>query len=93
MLAAERGGHRAAADNDRIDQALDEPGPRDQRQGSDSHADLKQAVHWTTYFSAPVSSTARNAFCGISTEPIDFIRFLPSFCLAHSLRLRVMSPP
>ncbi len=43
--------------------------------------------------SLPVSSTARKAFCGISTEPIDFIRFLPSRCLAHSLRLRVMSPP
>ena len=44
-------------------------------------------------FSLLVSSTARNAFCGMSTEPIDFIRFLPSFCLAHSLRFREMSPP
>ena len=43
--------------------------------------------------SSPVSSTARNAFCGMSTWPIDFIRFLPSFCFSQSLRLRVMSPP
>jgi hypothetical protein len=42
---------------------------------------------------SPDSSTAIKAFCGISTEPIDFMRFFPSFCLAHSLRLRVMSPP
>ena len=45
------------------------------------------------YLSAPVSSTARKAFWGMSTLPIDFIRFLPAFCLAHSFRLRVMSPP
>ena len=38
-------------------------------------------------------STARNASCGISTEPTDFIRFLPSFCFSRSFRLRVMSPP
>jgi hypothetical protein len=44
-------------------------------------------------FSSPVSSTAKNAFCGMSTWPIDFIRFLPSFCFSHSLRLRLMSPP
>ena len=45
------------------------------------------------FWSLPVSSTAMNAFCGMSTLPIDFIRFLPSRCLAHSLRLRVISPP
>ncbi len=39
------------------------------------------------------SSTERNAFCGISTWPNCFMRFLPSFCLAQSFRLRVMSPP
>ena len=43
--------------------------------------------------SSPVSSTARKAFCGMSTEPIDFIRFLPAFCFSQSLRLRLMSPP
>ena len=35
---------------------------------------------------SPVSRTAKKAFCGISTLPIDFIRFFPSFCLAHSFR-------
>ena len=34
-----------------------------------------------------------NASWGTSTRPIDFIRFLPSFCRSSSLRLRVMSPP
>jgi hypothetical protein len=37
---------------------------------------------------------ARKASCGISTaRPIDFMRFLPSFCFSRSLRLRLMSPP
>ncbi len=36
---------------------------------------------------------ARNASCGISTEPTCFIRFLPSFCFSSSFFLRVMSPP
>ena len=30
---------------------------------------------------------------GIWTEPTDFIRFFPSFCLAHSFRFREISPP
>ena len=38
-------------------------------------------------------STARNASWGTSTRPTCFMRFLPSFCLSSSLRLRVMSPP
>ena len=37
--------------------------------------------------------TARNASCGISTEPTCFMRFFPSFCFSRSLRLRLMSPP
>ena len=36
---------------------------------------------------------ARKASCGMSTEPTDFMRFLPSFCFSSSLRLREMSPP
>jgi hypothetical protein len=43
--------------------------------------------------SVPVSSTAMKAFCGMSTEPMLFIRFLPSFCFAHSFFLREISPP
>ena len=38
-------------------------------------------------------STARNASCGTSTPPTDFIRFLPFFCFSSSFRLREMSPP
>ncbi len=43
--------------------------------------------------SSPVSRTARKAFWGMSTLPIDFMRFLPAFCFSQSLRLRLMSPP
>ena len=42
---------------------------------------------------SPTFSTARKASCGISTRPIRFMRFLPSFCFSSSLRLRLMSPP
>src|SRR5690606_6962449 len=38
-------------------------------------------------------STVRNASCGSSTEPTDFMRRLPSFCFSRSFFLRVMSPP
>ena len=38
-------------------------------------------------------STARNAFCGTSTLPICFMRFLPFFCFSSNLRLRLTSPP
>ena len=34
-----------------------------------------------------------NASWGISTGPMLFMRFLPSFCFSSSFRLRVMSPP
>ena len=37
--------------------------------------------------------TERKASWGISTRPICFIRFLPSFWRSRSLRFRVMSPP
>ena len=42
---------------------------------------------------ASIFSAARKALCGISTFPNWRIRFLPSFCLSSSLRLRLMSPP
>jgi hypothetical protein len=38
-------------------------------------------------------SAAMNASFGTSTEPMFFMRFLPSFCFSSSLRLRLMSPP
>jgi hypothetical protein len=44
-------------------------------------------------YSSPTRRTARKASCGISTRPMRFMRFLPSFCFSRSLRLRVMSPP
>ena len=40
-----------------------------------------------------VFSAAMKASCGTSTEPMFFMRFLPSFCFSRSLRLREMSPP
>jgi hypothetical protein len=40
-----------------------------------------------------IFNAAINADCGISTSPNWRIRFLPSFCLSRSLRLRLMSPP
>lgn len=33
------------------------------------------------------------ASCGTSTDPTDFIRFLPAFCFSNNLRFRVISPP
>ena len=65
------------------------PPPRDRVAGLKNRSESCDRV----YPSSPTSSTVRNAFCGISTSPNCFSRFLPSFCLAHSLRLRVISPP
>jgi hypothetical protein len=42
---------------------------------------------------SPTCRMARNASCGISTLPTDFMRFLPAFCFSSSFFLRVMSPP
>jgi len=42
---------------------------------------------------SPIFSASMNAACGISTLPNWRMRFLPSFCLSSSLRLRVTSPP
>ena len=51
--------------------------------------------HQGHYFcwSSPTRSTARKASWGMSTLPMRFIRFLPSFCFSSNLRLREMSPP
>ncbi len=38
-------------------------------------------------------NTARNAFCGTSTDPICFMRFLPFFCFSSNFRFRLISPP
>ena len=45
------------------------------------------------WFPYPAFKTEMNASCGMFTLPMAFMRFLPSFCFSHSLRLRVMSPP
>ena len=42
---------------------------------------------------SPCSSTDKNAFWGMLTDPTFFMRFLPSFCFSSNLRFRVMSPP
>ena len=42
---------------------------------------------------ASIFRAAMKALCGISTLPNWRMRFLPSFCLSRSLRLREMSPP
>ncbi len=44
-------------------------------------------------WSSPTRNTARKASWGMSTLPMRFMRFLPSFCFSNNLRLRVMSPP
>ncbi len=94
--------HRSAGDADGEEKAAHEKRiDQDRAQQATHHHAQRQAGAVRTaagrgrqlVLSAPVSSTARNAFCGMSTLPIDFIRFLPSFCLAHSLRFREMSPP
>ena len=42
---------------------------------------------------SPICSTARNASCGISTDPTCFMRRFPAFCFSSNLRLREISPP
>jgi hypothetical protein len=48
---------------------------------------VKLRPHTSTF------SAAINASCGMSTLPNCRMRFLPSFCLSSSFRLRVASPP
>ncbi|VKO89959.1 transposase [Streptococcus pneumoniae] len=40
-----------------------------------------------------IHTQLRKASCGTSTDPMDFMRFLPAFCFSRSLRLRETSPP
>lgn len=47
----------------------------------------------TSPYSSSIDKTERKASWGTSTEPIDFIRFLPAFCFSKSLRFRETSPP
>ena len=56
-------------------------------------APAARAAGCRTARTSPSSSTARNASWGTSTRPTCFMRFLPSFWLSSSLRLREMSPP
>ena len=51
-----------------------------------------QGAAWKAY-SSSILSIATKASCGIFKLPIDFIRFLPSFCFSSNLRLREISPP
>jgi len=67
---------------------------RPQGEGEEEEGRGDRAVLQRTYdSSSDPFSTAMKAACGISTRPIDFIRFLPSFCFSHSFLLREMSPP
>ena len=55
---------------------------------------MKEAARQCRY--SPYTSTfsaAMKASCGMSTLPNWRMRFLPSFCLSSSLRLRETSPP
>ena len=44
-------------------------------------------------YPSSVLKAATKASCGTETEPMDFMRFLPSFCFSSSFFLREMSPP
>lgn len=50
-------------------------------------------VNWTHRSQRYRCSTAQKASWSISTLPIIFARFLPSFCFSNSFFFRVMSPP
>ena len=64
---------------------------------ADGSASLHGLVHQISAHFLPVGTSevraAMKASCGTSTRPMDFMRFLPSFCFSSSLRLRLMSPP
>ena len=64
---------------------------------ADGSVTLHGLVHLIPAHFLPVGTSevraAMKASCGTSTRPMDFMRFLPSFCFSSSLRLRLMSPP
>ena len=64
---------------------------------ADGSVSLHGLVHLIPAHFLPVGTSevraAMKASCGTSTRPMDFMRFLPSFCFSSSLRLRLMSPP
>ncbi len=64
---------------------------------ADVSVSLHGLVHLFPAHFLPVGTSevraAMKASCGTSTRPIDFMRFLPSFCFSSSLRLRLISPP
>ena len=91
MPAQESGGHRIAGNPDRKKKTLNQECAKQENRYCNSHNRTCDCTK--SYFSSPLCSTAMKAFCGISTWPIDFIRFLPSRCFAHNLRFRVISPP
>ena len=64
---------------------------------ADGSTALRGLVHLVPAHFLPVGTSevraAMKASCGTSTRPMDFMRFLPSFCFSSSLRLRLISPP
>src|SRR5699024_2172426 len=92
---AERSDAYGPVDGTLVDRAVLEgpPGNRTRFSGVDGLD--SRIAHFLPGFSllSPVERAATKASCGTSTRPTIFIRFLPSFCLSSSLRLRLMSPP
>ncbi len=59
----------------------------------DAYRAIRAAGQTIEFNHTSTFSAAMNASCGMSTLPNWRMRFLPSFCLSSSLRLRVASPP
>ena len=69
------------------------PDARQRRRAGDSRVRVCSTPSRVAGRHSSSVSALMKASWGISTRPIDFMRFLPSFCFSRSLRLRVMSPP